>query len=976
MNVVNMRYFQSILHKITGFIVLILLTACGGGGGSTENNIDNGNSDNGITQPPPGSGANLTSITIYPENLVLKVGASRQMTAIGNYSDGGQLDLSGSVNWYVAGFGAITLSGYGLVAAAGPGSSILTAIKIDTMQTGTTFIHVSTYGLEGSVAKPVMLSPETVYNGEVNFGGPGDGNGYSYYAVNVTPGAAYYVFLSEPSDDTRLELYDDSGFTHKVCETSSPEPDTSDKICYADGPPGGTLYIAVNGDDTQINDDMGAAFTLTVKAGYRDQGSVNSPAAVNINTPLSAQVGRPVLDSSGYLMNGRSLFSAAVALTGRYTISVTDPTDQVSLSVLDGAGSGVVICGSNNAGAAGESCSFQANKTPVYIHIDSTKTATGAAFTLNITEDHAAYSNEGTLAEPAQLTTLPHQGQVGGINGYNSSYYSINVTALQSLQISATNLDGGLSMYVYDGDASFTAFSCNTYGYPTSSPICLLEPAMTGTVYIKMSDNGIGTEFTLNVTPINYSAQGSSVSPQVLDTAPTWNATYTGTVDTGASYYRVPVNAGKLYRAGLANVSGDISLTVYDNAALTTVLCASNAAGLTDESCQATPSGGNIWIVVGGNTYGSKYDLTVDRVYSQQGNLTSPLDITGSLPTYSGGETGSGTGATERSHLKVTLTAGKAYTFQISNNTDATLSVWVFDNSTYSWPTVCAAEAYNSFTCTVNPLNSGTAYIWATSDDPYGSAFDLTITESAFNAQGSVSAPVNIGSFPVSDAVGIQRLEYKNAEVNAASSYFVTDISGGYAYVNFAVGLLNQSADVDLYVYDDTNFTNLLCSSVAAGTADEHCTGLNPAGNNLYIKVSGASSGFGGRFTLSVDHDYSAEGAVSTGNGGNLTIKSVALTQGVGYQGQAMGSTASYYYLPAFTPGTHTITVSNMFDSACVWIYDEADGKFNSNAVWSESDKAVTPDKSYTGNFTHGVFVQVAGCGSTNTGTAFTVTID
>lgn len=972
MSICPLNYANKHLAVVT---LVVTLTACGGGGGGGSSSSSGGGTT--ITAPPPGSGAVLTSLSVTPDNKVLKVGTSQQMTAIGTYDDGGQLDLTDSVVWTAGGTGDITLGSNGLVTAIAPGSDIVSVTNLDPAVYGLTYVYTSTYGVEGTAASPVALTLDSPHAGEVNYGGPGTGNGYSYYAVNVTPGASYYVFLTGLDADAHLELYDDSGFSNRVC--ASENYATTDELCYAEGPAGGILYIAVNGDPTSSDVDQGAAFTLTVRSGYHDEGDPTSPVAVTLDTPVSAQVGHSVYDSgpSGYLMNGRSIYGATVAVTGRYTVSLTSPTDDVSLTVLDGPGSGTLLCESKNAGTTAESCSFQAETTNAYVHVNDNNTTVGAGFTLTVFEDHVAYTTEGTDVSPMNLTTLPHHGHVGGTSGYTNSYYSIPVTAMQSVKVQATGVDGNLGMYVYDGDSTFTTSACSDFTLSAADLVCMLEPSTTGTVYVKMvSNGGIGTEFFLDVTPIHYPAQGTSASPQVLVSAPTYNATYAGTVDSTSSYYQVPVNAGKLYRVGLANVSGNVSLSVYDDAGLSSSLCTSNNSGLADESCQTTPTGSNVWIVVGGDTYGSKFDLTVDRVYVQQGTQASPMDITSSLPTYTGGEAGSGTSS--NSYFMATLTAGKAYNFQITNNTDATLSTWVYDNSGFNYPTVCQVEDYNSFSCTVNPLYTTTAYIRVTSDDPYGSAFDLSITEVPFSTQGTDTSPVDIGSFPVAETVGTSPLQYTGGEVNATNSYYVADISGGYAYVNFAVGLVNQSADVDLYVYDDASFSNLLCSSIGTGTGDETCTGLSPAGSNLYIKVSGASSGFGGTFDLTVDHDYSTEGAVSTGNGGSLTINSIALTQGVTYQGQSQGTTPSYYYLPSslISSGSYTVTVSNIFDSACVWVYDEADGKFASTAVWSDFNMAITSDKSVTNTFNNGVFIKIGGCDSMATGTAYSVTVN
>ena len=174
------------LIRLSAFysIITIMLTACGGGG-------NDGNAGGGV----PGTGAVLQSITVTPARPVLKVGTTQQMIATGNYDDGGQSDLSSSVTWAAVG-GGITMSPSGLITAVSPGSDIATAINTNPAVQGLTTVYTSTYGVEGTLTSPVAVTLETPYAGEVNFGGPGNGNGYSYYAVNVTPGAAYYVFLT------------------------------------------------------------------------------------------------------------------------------------------------------------------------------------------------------------------------------------------------------------------------------------------------------------------------------------------------------------------------------------------------------------------------------------------------------------------------------------------------------------------------------------------------------------------------------------------------------------------------------------------------------------------------------------------------------------------------------------------------------------------------------------------------------------
>lgn len=360
------------------------------------------------------------------------------------------------------------------------------------------------------------------------------------------------------------------------------------------------------------------------------------------------------------------------------------------------------------------------------------------------------------------------------------------------------------------------------------------------------------------------------------------------------------------------------------------------------------------------------------------GTPSVPKDISGLFP-YAG-ETGTETSDTERSHYVASLTSGKAYQFEISGTTDPNLSIDIYDDDPTFWTSVCQSSASTvntTFYCDVYPLYGSAVYTRQTSRDPYGGGYTINVVEIPFTPQGTDTVPVNIGSFPVPDVVGTTNLTYTGGEVDSTQSYYIADISGGYAYVNYVVTLMNQSADVDLHVYDDALYSNLLCSSITASKLDESCAGLSPAGNYLYIKVDGSASGFGGTFDLMLDHDYTPEGSPLTGNGGNTSGGAIMLTQGIAHQGQAGLSTASYYGVTGITPGiSHTITVSQKFDSTCIFVKDETEGHFDTVSVTSDTNKSLNDSVLNVTPATTGIFVKVNGCGSTATGTAYTITID
>lgn len=103
-----------------------LFAACGGGGGAPA--------------PAP---VTLTAISITPANQSLRFGATRQLNAIGSYSDSGTQDITASVTW--ASSAGTSVSNTGLVTAVAIGSSTITAALGAT--TGTTTVIVSAVSL-------------------------------------------------------------------------------------------------------------------------------------------------------------------------------------------------------------------------------------------------------------------------------------------------------------------------------------------------------------------------------------------------------------------------------------------------------------------------------------------------------------------------------------------------------------------------------------------------------------------------------------------------------------------------------------------------------------------------------------------------------------------------------------------------------------------------------------------------------------
>lgn len=945
---------------ITG-ILLVTLSACGGGSGTGSDN-QLGGSGTGLT--------GITSISVGPAFGLVKVGGTLQMRATGTFSDGSSRDVSSEVNWMS--IGDATINNAGLVTGTGIGSASISANDFATPSIAAgTVISVAAYGVEGTQSLPVSVTANTPHAGEVNSGGSYT-DGLSHYHATVTAGATYYVRLSGMSANADLEVFDDAAFSQNLCSSSN--YGTSDEQCVVVGPASGDLFIRVNGNETRTSSDGGTAYQLDVIRGYSNQG-VDAPIDIPLNTPISSEVGL-----------GSSRFAVPVVYSAKYTVTVTGLLEDAELMLLKNGN--IVVCQSYNSGLADESCSFQADITDqitISVSSDYYSQDIGTPFILTVTEDHGPYSSEGTTTTPVTvIADTSYSGQVAS----DSSYYSIAVTAGQSYQIRLSSLDASAALYVYDGDGGYSSVSCSTY-YGSTERICMIEPALTDTLYIKVSGNTFGADYTLDASTVTYNAEGTLAAPKALGVAPTiYDPTpYAGQVDNSASYYRVTVESAAIYHVALANVSGDIALAVYDDAGFTTELCNSNNPALADEGC--TTAGPNstteLYIKVSGSTYGSRFDLTVDRVYGPQGSTTTPIDITGQLP-YTG-ETGPSTNMAQQSFYQLSLTVGKTYRFILSNRSHEDIELMVHDENptAYPYPASCTAGrnwGNQDYTCIIEPVTSGVVNLRVRATSTlYGAGFSINVEEIAYQAEGSIAAPVALGSFPVPDDLygeitDNDPLTYYG-QSGANSSYYSADISGGYDYVGYTVSLTGQGADADLYVYSDAAYSLEVCSSNNDSNVDESCS-FTTASNMIYIRVDGSPSGFGSVFNIDIDHDYNAEGSPITGNGGNQTGGALPLTLGVSHQGEAANGASSYYQVPVTSGLNYSVDITNLFNAACIYVYPNDDGTFTAGyGNYYTSDKWLRDKSIAVPAASDLLHIMVVSCDyPVRDGTAYTITVN
>ena len=110
----------------------------------------------GATATANYSVVNLQTISISPVGYILLPGASVQLAATGNYSDGSTSDLTGKVNWSSSETSVATISSTGDVTASMPGSYSITA-SYDGVQGNQAFTVAGATAFQISAANAVLF---------------------------------------------------------------------------------------------------------------------------------------------------------------------------------------------------------------------------------------------------------------------------------------------------------------------------------------------------------------------------------------------------------------------------------------------------------------------------------------------------------------------------------------------------------------------------------------------------------------------------------------------------------------------------------------------------------------------------------------------------------------------------------------------------------------------------------------------------
>ncbi|MCP4751216.1 MAG: hypothetical protein GY866_10000 [Proteobacteria bacterium] len=320
----------------------------------------------------------------------------------------------------------------------------------------------------------------------------------------------------------------------------------------------------------------------------------------------------------------------------------------------------------------------------------------------NLDAFRSAATEEGSESGPTNITgNLPYEGQTGN----QQSYYVLNdMTTDVTLQFTLANMSDDLDLYVYD-DSGFGNLRCSSTKSETQNESCYFE-VDTSSLYIKVDGyySFSGSTFVFDVKPPPPS-QGSASIPEGVAFG---SLPYSGSVDTTDSYYLVTgLTASLTYKVTLTGLSDKVDLYVNNSAFPTLVPSCYDTSILSFESndveCSATATGTSLYIRADGSLtdLGSFFQLNVLPPAADQGSAGAPLDITASMPDYSG-EVGSG-----KSYYVVTgLTASQSYMVTVTEMDDD-VDLEVYDDADlntrlcsssnwFTWDEDCSAEPSGS----------------------------------------------------------------------------------------------------------------------------------------------------------------------------------------------------------------------------------------------------------------------------------------
>jgi hypothetical protein len=581
-------------------------------------------------------------------------------------------DAIGSSDWISPDVLEITLSDAGSGPSVAPGDTITldgTAIT-DGNNTATSVPFLSITGsfwVDTVAPSVVSVSPD-------------------FSATDVAISTNVTVTFSEPMNQTSVNnafslTYDTSQVPGSLnwINSSTVAFDPNSNLAFD------TEYsvnITTGAEDLAGNNLLSAfASTFTTESpSYSPEGSIASPVVISVGTTHSGSV-----DTTS------SYYVAAVNVGTTYDITLTNLTDDANLLVFNEDSTfSILDRASWNTGTTDEIVTTQAGGSMMYIEVDgSYATANGGAyFDLLIEEGTPGYPSEGSLGSPVILTVgTPHSGTVDT----NASFYQASVTAGNTYQITITNMNDDVGLYVFDTDSTFTTVADYSDYIGIVDEFVSIQ-ATGSTMYIAVggfyTQNGATYQITISQAATPITVEGTVTIPAAAtgaywmvivdddtDFANGYIADDDGTLSSGTTfdYTILNVPTGTYYIFGVVDVDNSMGMTDGDYlgfyggtgvdppASANATLPSSGTVTFDFSLGTFTLSGSTYYLETFSNGSGSFAD-TVLAVYNDSMNMIGFNDDKTAIDYYSG--------------LEIPLESGETYYILVAD--------WYYNSNFYS----------------------------------------------------------------------------------------------------------------------------------------------------------------------------------------------------------------------------------------------------------------------------------------------------
>ena len=633
-----------------------------------------------------GSNATLQSIAVTPTSASIAVGQTQQFSAVGNFNDGTEKDITSLVTWTTVptGFATMSTTSPGLATGTAVGSTAITpALGTATVLNTGALTVTAGAGADLAITKTapssIALGADLPYVITVTNNGPQDATGV--VMTDPVPGNLPPLMVVASETCTRI-VNIDTGATTLSCAIGALANGASTQISYHITPiVAGSLTNTATVAGSPTDPNMGnnsASVTTTIGAGTATHFSVTTPGTATAGTAFSLTVtaldasnavvtgytgtvhftssdGAAVLPANSTLTNGVGTFSVTLKTAGGQTITATDTVT----ATITGT-SGVIT-----VTATGPTLTSIA-VTPL-----SATIATGQTQQFTATGTFSDNSMQNLTTSATWASSLPNVGTISNASGTQ-----------------------GLATAVADGSTLITATMSGVSGTAALTVAPPIGFVLTGSLNTKRT---LPTATLLNDGTVLVAGGAGATGFTTLASAETYNptsGTFTATGNMNSARFRATATLlpdGMVLVAGGTNAAGAYlaSAELYNPATGTFTLTGSMTTSRAGHTAVLLPNG--TVLIVGGATVippaTTPTFLTSAEIYNP---ATGTFAATGSITFPFGGTI-------------TLLNTGKVL---VVGGTGATLSADLYDPATGTFtPTLGASNIPGGATATL--LNNG-----------------------------------------------------------------------------------------------------------------------------------------------------------------------------------------------------------------------------------------------------------------------------